>query len=217
MTVSVGQDRSAAGEPATVGALVMVRGVNVTYATSRGPVRALMDVSLSVEPGSSLAIVGPSGCGKSTLLGVLGGLELPTAGDVQVGACLVSAMTDKGRASLRRRAFGFVFQADNLQPFLTVAENVGMQSVLAGLAHDPKRTRKLLLNKREIADLAEATDKDALSLIPLSIYFTNGKAKVELAIARGRKRYDKRQALAERDSKLEMSRALAAANKYRHA
>ena len=84
-------------------------------------------------------------------------------------------------------------------------------------AHDPKRTRKLLLNKREIADLAEATDKDALSLIPLSIYFTNGRAKVELAIARGRKRYDKRQALAERDSKLEMSRALAAANKYRHA
>lgn len=80
-------------------------------------------------------------------------------------------------------------------------------------AHEPSRTRKLLLNKREIAELAEATDKNALSLIPLSIYFTNGRAKIELAVARGKKRYDKRQSLAERDSKLEMSRALAAANK----
>jgi SsrA-binding protein len=80
-------------------------------------------------------------------------------------------------------------------------------------AHDPTRTRKLLLNKHEIVDLAEATDKNALSLIPLSIYFINGRAKVELGVARGLKRYDKRQALAERDSKLEMSRALAQANR----
>jgi SsrA-binding protein len=80
-------------------------------------------------------------------------------------------------------------------------------------AHEPTRTRKLLLNRREIDELARATEKGTSSLVPLSIYFVNGRAKVELAVARGRKRFDKRQALAERDSKLEMSRALAHANR----
>ena len=144
MTVSTGRYLSAAEGPRAGGARVEVSGVSVTYQTSSGPVRALDDVSLSVEPASSLAIVGPSGCGKSTLLGVLGGLELPSAGEVQVGADLISAMADKQRAALRRRAFGFVFQADNLQPFLTVAENVGLQAVLAGLADEPPRTQELL-------------------------------------------------------------------------
>lgn len=119
-------------------------GVSMEYATPSGPVRALQDVTLTVEAGASLAIVGPSGCGKSTLLGLLGGLELPTAGQICVGAHTVSAMSDQARAELRRTAFGFVFQADNLQPFLTVSENIGLQAVLADRADEPARTQELL-------------------------------------------------------------------------
>ena len=145
MTVSTGHSVPAADGPPAAGARLDVRSVSMTYQTSLGPVLALCDVSLSVPPGGSLAIVGPSGCGKSTLLGILGGLELPTAGEVWIGTDLVSAMPDQQRAALRRRALGFVFQADNLQPFLTVTENVGLQAVLAGLADEPGRTQDLLV------------------------------------------------------------------------
>lgn len=143
MTVRVGPDLAPADGHGSAGARIDIRGLTVTYQTSWGPVRALDDVSLTVTAGESVAIVGPSGCGKSTLLGVLGGLEVPTAGEVWIGAELVSAMPDQQRATLRRRAFGFVFQADNLQPFLTVTENVGLQIVLAGLADEPRRQELL--------------------------------------------------------------------------
>lgn len=144
MTVSTGRHLAAAGSTATSGAPIDVRGVSMTYQTSMGPVRALDDVSLSVTAGGSLAIVGPSGCGKSTLLGILGGLELPTTGEVGIGDDLISTLPDQQRAALRRRAFGLVFQADNLQPFLTVTENVGLQAVLAGLADEGSRNEELL-------------------------------------------------------------------------
>lgn len=144
MSVSTGQKPPSPSAPPATGARIEVCGLSMVYETSFGRVRALEDVSLSVAPGGSLAIVGPSGCGKSTLLGILGGLELPTAGDARIGADLVSSMPDQQRAALRRRAFGFVFQADNLQPFLTVTENVGLQAVLAGLADDPSRNQELL-------------------------------------------------------------------------
>ena len=144
MSTSTGQKPPSPSAPPATGARIEVCGLSMVYETSFGRVRALEDVSLSVAPGGSLAIVGPSGCGKSTLLGILGGLELPTAGDARIGADLVSSMPDQQRAALRRRAFGFVFQADNLQPFLTVTENVGLQALLAGLADDPSRNQELL-------------------------------------------------------------------------
>lgn len=144
MTVGTGRDRPVADEPRTSGAPIDVRSVSMTYQTPMGAVRALDDVSLSVTAGGSVAIVGPSGCGKSTLLGILGGLELPSAGEVRIGAELISTMPELQRAVLRRRAFGFVFQADNLQPFLTVTENVGLQAVLAGLADEGSRNEELL-------------------------------------------------------------------------
>ncbi len=73
--------------------------------------------------------------------------------------------------------------------------------------HEPRRSRKLLLNRGEIARLVGKTRESGLTLIPLSLYFSDGRAKVELALARGRRSYDKRQALAERDAKREMDRA----------
>ena len=73
---------------------------------------------------------------------------------------------------------------------------------------DPVRPRKLLLHHKQILELARATEERGVTLVPLSVYFTDGRAKVELAIARGKARYDKRQAIAERDAKRETQRAM---------
>src|SRR3954469_21278488 len=73
---------------------------------------------------------------------------------------------------------------------------------------DPDRRRKLLLHRREIEELHERTSQDSLTLVPLAVYFQDGRAKVQLALARGRKTYDKRHAIAERDAKRETDRAL---------
>jgi len=73
--------------------------------------------------------------------------------------------------------------------------------------HEPRRTRKLLLHKAEIAKLIGKLQETGLTLVPLQLYFSDGKAKVELALARGRRAYDKRQALAKRDAQREIERA----------
>jgi SsrA-binding protein len=89
--------------------------------------------------------------------------------------------------------------------------HVAPYAMATGLdGHDPDRSRKLLLHKKEIAELAARTSQESLTLIPLSIYFKQNLAKVELALARGRKRYDKRHAIAERDANREAARAMAA-------
>jgi SsrA-binding protein len=74
--------------------------------------------------------------------------------------------------------------------------------------HEPRRTRKLLMHRKEIDKLAAATAERGLTLVPLSLYFKDGKAKVELALARGKRTYDKRQDLARRDAAREVDRAL---------
>ena len=73
---------------------------------------------------------------------------------------------------------------------------------------DPVRPRKLLLHYKQIVELARATEEKGVTLVPLSVYFKDGRAKVELAVARGKARYDKRQAIAERDAKRETQRAM---------
>src|SRR3954467_13801442 len=80
-------------------------------------------------------------------------------------------------------------------------------------AVDPDRRRKLLLHRRQIEELGERTNQDSLTLVPLAIYFQEGRAKVELALARGRKMYDKRHAIAERDAKREADRAIRSAQR----
>jgi len=72
---------------------------------------------------------------------------------------------------------------------------------------DPDRRRKLLLHRRQINEIAKRTSQDSLTLVPLAVYFKEGRAKVDLALARGRKRYDKRHAIAERDANREAQRA----------
>ena len=74
--------------------------------------------------------------------------------------------------------------------------------------HEPERTRKLLLHRREIEELRSRSQQESLTIVPMAVYFDKGHAKVDVALARGRKTYDKRRALAERDSKREAERAM---------
>lgn len=88
------------------------------------------DVSLEVRAGESVALMGPSGCGKSSLLNLLGGLDLPTSGSVQLEDIVLSSQDNVGMALLRRRAIGFVFQSHNLIATLSALENVALPLVL---------------------------------------------------------------------------------------
>ena len=74
--------------------------------------------------------------------------------------------------------------------------------------HEPRRTRKLLMHRREIDKLASETTERGLTLVPLALYFKDGKAKVEIALAKGKKEYDKRQTIAERDANREVVRSM---------
>jgi putative ABC transport system ATP-binding protein len=102
------------------------------------------DVTLAVEPGTSLAVTGPSGCGKSTLLGLIAGLEAPTSGRLVIGDQDVSSLSDQERARLRRDQLGLVFQSDNLLPYLTAVENVSLQLALKDPEANFERSRELL-------------------------------------------------------------------------
>jgi len=95
-------------------------------------VTALDGPSLTLEAGSSTAVVGPSGCGKSTLLHLCGGMDRPTAGEVLLDGRSLTALDDDERTRLRRERIGFVFQFFNLLPTLTVSENIALPLLLAG-------------------------------------------------------------------------------------
>ncbi len=121
--------------------VLSARGLRKDYGSGAGLVHAVRDVSLDVAPGEAVAIVGPSGCGKSTLLYLLGGLERPTAGALQLAGRQLEQMPEAGLARLRRRALGFVFQAFHLVDELTALENVELPALLAGASARRARER----------------------------------------------------------------------------
>jgi len=131
---------------------ITLDAVTQHFRTPSGLVRAVDGISLEVEPGASLAITGRSGCGKSTLLALIGGLETPTSGRVLVGGLELSALSERERDRVRREHFGFVFQADNLLPYLTAIENVALQ--LALNASGAAERSLLLLTELGLADSA---------------------------------------------------------------
>jgi len=104
----------------------------------------LADVSFSVNPGESVAIVGSSGSGKSTLLGLIAGLDVPSAGRVLLDGENLFALDEDGRAALRGRGMGFVFQSFQLLPGLTALENVMLPLELAGNAKAAEVARRHL-------------------------------------------------------------------------
>ena len=109
-----------------------------------GSLTILDDVSLSVEEGSSLAIVGVSGSGKTTLLGLLAGLDRPSSGSVTLGGHTLDALDEEARARVRRRMVGFVFQSFHLLPALNAEENVMLPLELEGLADARQRAARAL-------------------------------------------------------------------------
>jgi len=111
-----------------------LRSISKVYGKGAAEVQALRDISLSVPAGTMVAVMGPSGSGKSTLLTIAGTLEEPTSGAVLVGGRDIAAMSGGGKARLRRRTIGYVFQDFNLLPGLTAAENVSLPLELDGMS-----------------------------------------------------------------------------------
>lgn len=94
------------------------------YGEGESAVHAVKDVNFETEPGEFVAVVGPSGSGKTTLLAMIGGLLTPTGGSIEVNGRDIAALGRGGQAAYRRESVGYVFQANNLLPFLTARENL---------------------------------------------------------------------------------------------
>lgn len=112
--------------------LLRVRDVHKTYDTAEGPFAVLRGINLDLDAGQSLALTGESGSGKSTLLHLIGGLDVPDAGQITIDGAEITVLADAGRAALRRGRVGVVFQQFNLIPSLTVADNIAFQARLSG-------------------------------------------------------------------------------------
>ena len=115
---------------------VVLRADKVAKTYQEGKLRTevLRDVSLAVSRGETVAIVGASGTGKSTLLHILGGLDAPSAGEVEVEGQTMSRLSDRARGNLRNKSLGFVYQFHHLLPEFTALENVCMPLLIRGTA-----------------------------------------------------------------------------------
>jgi len=131
-------------EPAN--AVIRAVGISKTYADGDLRTEVLSGIDLTVARGETVAIVGASGAGKSTLLHILGGLDLPTSGEVHVEGLRMSTLSDRARGELRNRALGFVYQFHHLLPEFTALENVCMPLLIGGVAvpEAERRARELL-------------------------------------------------------------------------
>ncbi|MEN6561233.1 MAG: ABC transporter ATP-binding protein [Acidobacteriota bacterium] len=120
---------------------VRARALSRTYIAGGAPVAALSDVSLDIAEGAFAAVTGASGSGKSTLLNLLGGLDTPTSGTIEVGGALISAMDREALARYRRFGAGMIFQSFNLVASRTALENVELPLVFAGVGKLERRRR----------------------------------------------------------------------------
>lgn len=114
------------------------------YGKDESLVKALDDVNVSVAQGQFVAIIGTSGSGKSTLLNMLGGLDLPTSGSVQVEAKDIVKMSEEQLTVFRRKRIGFIFQNYNLIPYLTVYENIVLPVRLDGKTEDKRFLNEII-------------------------------------------------------------------------
>ena len=124
--------------------ILVTENLKKYYGTEPNIVRALDGVSLSVEEGEFVAIVGTSGSGKSTLLNMMGGLDVPTEGEVIIAGKKLSRLDDERLTIFRRRRIGFVFQNYNLVPLLNVYENIILPVSLDGERPDEDYIRRVI-------------------------------------------------------------------------
>ncbi|RPJ01583.1 MAG: ABC transporter ATP-binding protein [Candidatus Aminicenantes bacterium] len=135
--------------------IVETRSLSRTYRVGDVRVAALADVTLAVPEGRFVAVTGASGSGKSTLLNLLGGLDTPSAGTIEVGGALVSAMDREALARYRRFVAGMIFQSFNLVAARTALENVELPLIFAGVDRKERRRRAAeLLDKVGLAHRA---------------------------------------------------------------
>jgi putative ABC transport system ATP-binding protein len=155
-----------------VPAAVTLQGVTKRYGTRRHRVAALLDVTAEFPTGSFSAVMGLSGSGKSTLLQVAAGLDRPTSGSIRLGGTELGGLRRRQLSVLRRERVGFVFQAFNLVPSLSVAENIAL----------PLRLDHRRVDKQEIARLAELVGiASQLRRLPSTL---SGGQQQRVAIAR---------------------------------
>ncbi len=112
-----------------------------TFPMPAGPVTALRDVSLRIDPGEYVAVTGPSGCGKSTLLHLLGSVDTPTSGTLRFEGEEIGTLSDSRRSQIRLTQIGFVFQRFYLLPMLTAWENIELPQGEAGAGKTERRER----------------------------------------------------------------------------
>jgi putative ABC transport system ATP-binding protein len=141
---------------------IELRGVRRAFVAAdldseSGRTDALVGIDLAIAQGELVALTGPSGSGKSTLLHLAGALDVPTEGEVLVEGQRVGDLNAAGRARLRNRTIGFVFQAFHLAPGLTVAENVALPAVLA--RRPPAEVRARVADLLELVDLSARADR----------------------------------------------------------
>ena len=122
--------------------MIKLTNLQKIYRTKEIETVALENVNLEVQQGEFLSIMGPSGCGKSTLLNIMGLLDLPTSGTVEINGVNTVGMSDKELAAFRNKQLGFVFQSFHLVPRLTAAENIALPMTLAGI--DPAQRAQLV-------------------------------------------------------------------------
>lgn len=122
-------------------ALIRVEGLKKTYTDDGVPVPALRGIDLDIEPGEFTAIVGPSGSGKTTFLNIVSGLDRPSKGKIWIKGRPLAEMSDRELSDFRRDHLGFIFQAYNLIPVLTVEENVEYIILLQGVSKEERKKR----------------------------------------------------------------------------
>ena len=124
--------------------ILEVKNLYKVYGKGETEVKALNDVSFSVDKGEFVAIIGPSGSGKSTLLHILGGVDVPTSGSVVINGENISKLNETALAIFRRRQIGLIYQFYNLIPILTVEENLTLPLRLDGRKPDKRQTDYLV-------------------------------------------------------------------------
>jgi putative ABC transport system ATP-binding protein len=129
-------------------ALVIEDSVEKTYTGGEAPVHALRGVSFTLGSGDFVALMGPSGCGKSTLLHLCGAMDRPSAGQIRFNDQSLAALDDRRLTLVRREQVGFVFQFFNLLPTLTLADNIALPILLAGVPAREAESRARALAER---------------------------------------------------------------------